>query len=150
CLEKKREERFQSARDLAFALEAISGFPSSNEAPLAPGRRVGTASPPSFRQLTFRRGILHWARFAPDGHTMVYGAAWEGKPFELFSTRIDSSESRALGFPGADLLAISSKGEMAMALGRRFCRVGGGGFIGTLARAPLAGGAAREILEDVR
>ena len=29
CLEKNREERFQSARDLAFALEAVSGFSSS-------------------------------------------------------------------------------------------------------------------------
>jgi serine/threonine protein kinase len=29
CLEKSPEERFQSARDLAFALEAVSGFSSS-------------------------------------------------------------------------------------------------------------------------
>jgi hypothetical protein len=49
--------------------------------------------------------------------------------------------------PGADLLAISSKGEMAVSL-HRYNRVG---FVwsGMLARVPLAGGAPREILDGV-
>ena len=34
----------------------------------------GRSSPPVFRQLTFRRGTIYSARFAPDGHTIVYGA----------------------------------------------------------------------------
>jgi hypothetical protein len=34
----------------------------------------GRSSPPVFRQLTFRRGMIFSSRFAPDGHTIVYGA----------------------------------------------------------------------------
>ena len=36
--------------------------------------------PPLYRQLTFRRGTVRNARFAPDGKTIVYSAAWEGRP----------------------------------------------------------------------
>ncbi|HEV8376563.1 MAG TPA: protein kinase [Candidatus Polarisedimenticolia bacterium] len=35
CLEKEREQRFQSARDLAFALEAVEGSSASGPAPAA-------------------------------------------------------------------------------------------------------------------
>ena len=53
-------------------------------------------SAPEFRQLTFRRGTVQGARFAPDGQTIVYGAAWEGNPTELFSTRPEAPEARSL------------------------------------------------------
>jgi len=59
-------------------------------------------TPPAFRQLTFQRGYLQSARFAPDGETIVYAAAWNGKPIELFSTRPEGNESRALGLSDAD------------------------------------------------
>jgi Tol biopolymer transport system component len=100
-----------------------------------------------FRQLTFRRGTIPSARFAPDGHTIVYGAYWDGRPVQLFSVRPESPESSALPLPGADILSISSAGEMALSLGREST-----GWIpsGTLARAPLAGGAPRELLERVQ
>jgi eukaryotic-like serine/threonine-protein kinase len=94
---------------------------------------------PRLHQLTFRRGVTGQMRFAPDGQTIVYSAAWDGKPHELFSTRVDSPESRSLGLPSADILAISSKGEMAIRLLPS----------GTLARVPLAGGSPRELLEGV-
>ena len=58
--------------------------------------------------LTFRRGFLTGARFAPDGQTIVYSAAWDGKPSEIFTTRVGSSESRPLGIFPAGILAISS------------------------------------------
>jgi serine/threonine protein kinase len=61
-----------------------------------------------FRQLTFQRGPILTARFAPDGQTIVYSAAWDGRPLELFSTRADSTESRPLGLPSADVLSISA------------------------------------------
>src|SRR5580704_10000214 len=82
CLEKKPEERFQSAIDLAFALESISGTTSSGAQPiskpqrrytwivalataacallavgLVAGRRTSRAPSPSFQRLTFRRGV---------------------------------------------------------------------------------------------
>src|SRR5271166_4065453 len=34
--------------------------------------------PPLYRQLTFRRGSIRSARFAPDGQTILYSAAWQG------------------------------------------------------------------------
>ena len=44
------------------------------------GERAGKSPPPLFPRLTFRRGHIWSARFAPDGQTVVYGAAWDGKP----------------------------------------------------------------------
>lgn len=38
-----------------------------------------TQSPPSFLTLTSRRGYIPQARFAPDGQTVVYSAAWNGR-----------------------------------------------------------------------
>ena len=104
------------------------------------------APPPLARTLTFRRGFLTGARFAPDGQTIVYSAAWDGKPSEIFTTRVGSSDSRALGIFPAGILAISSTGEMAISLG---CENRWEPCFGTLARVPLAGGTPREVLEDV-
>jgi len=103
--------------------------------------------PPAFRKLTFRRGLVWSARFAPDGQTIVYGAAWDGAPVELFSTRPESPESRALGLGSADVLSIARSGEMAISLNRHL--VTGWENSGTLAQVPLSGGAPREILENV-
>ena len=52
CIEKSPEERFQSARDLAFALEAVSGFSSSQTF------ATNIASAPSTRQKSRER--LAW------------------------------------------------------------------------------------------
>ncbi len=104
-------------------------------------------SPIRFQPLTFQRGTIISARFAPDGQTIVYGAAWEGRPLEIFSTRVDSTESRSFGLPSADILSISSTGEMAVSLGRHY--LGGFESAGTLARMPLGGGTPRPILENV-
>jgi Tol biopolymer transport system component len=105
------------------------------------------ASLPIYHPLTFRRGMVHAARFAPDGKTIIYSAAWEGKPLQLFTTRPESPESHDLEPAGADVLAVSSSGEMALSLGSR--PVAQFLYSGTLARVPLVGGAPREILENV-
>ncbi|MDQ2979154.1 MAG: protein kinase, partial [Acidobacteriota bacterium] len=101
---------------------------------------------PARQKLTFRRGFINGARFAPDGQTIVYSASWDGKPSEIFTTRVGSSESRPLGIFPAGVLSISSTGEMAVSLG---CEILWEPCFGTLARVPLAGGAPREVLEDV-
>jgi Tol biopolymer transport system component/predicted Ser/Thr protein kinase len=110
-------------------------------------RRPVEAALPLYRPLAFRRGIVRSARFTPDGKTVIYSAAWEGKPMQLFSTRPESPQSRELDPPGADVLAISSTGEMALSLRARPLE----GFLysGTLARVPLGGGAPREVMENV-
>ena len=113
CLEKDPENRFQSAKDLAFALQTLSGsspvrIASSSQkkartAPVLPWALVAAlsaatillaivlllhtpASPPSYRRLTFEAGTVYSARFAPDGQSIVYSAAWNDKPVQLFST----------------------------------------------------------------
>jgi eukaryotic-like serine/threonine-protein kinase len=103
------------------------------------------SAPPSFQQLTFRPGTITSARFAPDGETVVYSAAWEGRSSELFLVRRGSTESRPLGLPAAKLLSISRSGEMAVLLSREAAFT----FAGTLARVPLSGGAPRELLPNV-
>jgi tRNA A-37 threonylcarbamoyl transferase component Bud32/Tol biopolymer transport system component len=104
--------------------------------------------PPQFQRLTFRRGAILTARFAPDGNTVVYGAAWEDNPVEIFATRPESPESKSLGFPHANVLAVSRSGELAISLGRHI--LSGWESSGTLARVPLSGGAPRELLENVQ
>ncbi len=110
-------------------------------------RREREKPPPPTRTLTFRRGFLTGGRFAPDGQTIVYSAAWDGKPSEIFTTRVGSTESRPLGIFPAGILAISSAGEMAISLG---CENRWEPCFGTLARVPLAGGTPREVLDNVR
>jgi eukaryotic-like serine/threonine-protein kinase len=118
---------------------------------LAAGRfllqRPVQASLPVYHPLTFRRGMVHAARFAPDGKTIIYSAAWEGKSLQLFTTRPESPESHELEPAGADVLAVSSLGEMALSLASH--PVAQFLYSGTLARVPLVGGAPREILNDV-
>ncbi len=113
------------------------------------GGRAEKTQPPSFRQLTFRRGTISSARFAPDGQTVLYGASLEGKPTEIFVSRPESPESRPFGMPGASVLAISKSGELALSLGQHI--IAPFTTSGTLARMSVAGGAApREILEDAQ
>ena len=97
---------------------------------------------PSYEQLTFRRGTIHAARFTPAADAAVYGAGWEGRGVEVYESRRGSPETRPLLDRPANLLSVSSAGELAVLLitGRTYAR-------GTLARAPLVGGAPREVLE---
>jgi serine/threonine protein kinase/Tol biopolymer transport system component len=110
-------------------------------------RAPAQASLPVYHPLTFRRGMVHAARFAPDGKTIIYSAAWEGKSLQLFTTRPESPESHELEPAGADVLAVSSSGEMALSL--RSHPIAQFLYSGTLARVPLVGGAPREVMENV-
>jgi serine/threonine protein kinase len=150
CLEKNPEQRFQSVRDLAFHLDALSSISSAPQVvradPAAPRRRrlplavagvllaavtagavwllapSRTADPPRYHQLTFRRGTILSARFLKDGESIVYGAAWDGEPFRVFSLQAGRRESAAVALPPADVLSVSSSGELALALDRRYSR----------------------------
>src|SRR5579863_283086 len=115
------------------------------------GKREGLAAsitPPTYHQLTFRGGTIRMARFAPDGKNIVYSAAWEGNPIDLFVTRPDSPESRPFGLSKAEVLSISSEGEMAVLLNSH--NIDPYINVGTLGRVPLGGGAPREVLENVQ
>jgi Tol biopolymer transport system component len=178
CLEKAPEERFQSARDLAFDLGALStaseasagglrGDVRRRRMPVAAAvllaglalalgvvagliapREAPSATPaPTFTRLTFEKGTIWNARFAPDGQNVVYGAAWDGGPIRLFLSRTDRPGSTSLDLPPASLLAISPAGELAVSLDHAY-----EGWMGegTLARVQLLGTGPRPIAEHVR
>ncbi len=114
------------------------------------GKKLWQSSGPSaplYHEITFRRGTIRSARFAPDGQTIYYSAAWQGNPVETFSARQGMVESRSLGLPRSELMSISTKGEMALLLDSH--PLGTWVNVGTLARAPIAGGAPRPVLDDV-
>ena len=104
--------------------------------------------PPLYRQLTFRRGSIRSARFAPDGQTILYSAAWQGLPLDVFTARPEAPESRSMGLTRTQLMSVSSASEMAVLLNSK--AIGTWVNMGTLARAPLLGGAPREVLEQVQ
>ena len=104
---------------------------------------------PAWHKLTFEEGYVHAARFGPGGETVLYSAAWNGKPIQMFSTTTVSPESRALEIPPGGLLSVSRTGQLAFALSCVY-RAANGGCLGTLARAPLLGGAPRKLAEHVQ
>ena len=115
------------------------------------GRRMESAARrggASFGQLTFRPQTIFSARFAPDGRTIVYSAALQGKMPEIFTVRPDFPEAKPLGLRGVHLLSVSVSGELALLTGARY--ISHNVFQGTLARMTLEGGAPRDVLENVR
>jgi Tol biopolymer transport system component len=172
CLEKEPAERFQSARDLAFNLEALlteGRGPGAKPArwsqrsislavtvacvlALVAGgfglrRLLHPPEPATFRQITFDRGFVGTARFAPDGETLIYSQARGDAPV-LLSLRLDRPNARPVGLPPANLLAVSRTGEMAILLRPQFNRFDY--QLGTLGRVPLGGGAVREVVEGIQ
>ena len=139
-----RRHRQRAAVAVAASLVAVALFAGGWFA----GRGKPAAPPPYYRALTFRRGDVVNARFARDGQTLVYSAAWDGSPLEIFSMLAGATESRPIGLADADLLAVSSTGEMAVLLRPHY--LGARSSRGTLARVPITGGTPREILEDVQ
>jgi DNA-binding winged helix-turn-helix (wHTH) protein/Tol biopolymer transport system component len=111
------------------------------------GRRSTPSSPPDFQRLTVRHGTVYSARFAPDGHNVVYAASWEGAPLEIFSDDLKIPGIRSVGLPETQVLAVSSTGEMAVLQGitNEFMFT----FRGTLGQVPLSGGTPRQIAENV-
>jgi eukaryotic-like serine/threonine-protein kinase len=176
CLEKEPVDRFQSVRDLGFALQAVSAGGTSSSTPVLPlSRKVpvarallaaaafaaipaayfvgqyraarATSPQPQFQQLTFMRGSVQNARFAPDGQTIIYGARIDGLPSRLYATHIGSPESQTLQLNNVDLLSVSPTGELAVLIGcassiNPLCSA-------TLARMPFSGGAPREVAQHV-
>ena len=176
CLEKEPTNRFQSARDLGFDLETLSGTSATSAAATAPpagkpvlriGRlwlaglavtalaataghfffRPAPPSIPTYRRLTFRQGNIGTARFAPDGRSVVYSASFEGQPLEIYTTRPEGPESTPVGLKNASLFSVSPSGELAISL--REQDLVAPLSRGTLATVPLGGGAPRSIAEFV-
>ncbi len=173
CLEKSPGQRAHSAHDLAFELENLStssgpavgavrkarlrrwwpiGAAALASAALAAvlaysaGERAAYAPPPSFLQLTTRRGSIVSARFDPDLQSFAYTAGWDGQPREIYTGKVNTTESRSTGLKGAELCAISRSGEMLVLLDSTTASFG---RHGKLARVSAGGGGARDIVTDV-
>jgi eukaryotic-like serine/threonine-protein kinase len=176
ALEKDPTQRFQSARDLGFALEALSGSSGSMPATVdaAPrkrralwpltaalvvaagaagffGARVLSTAPPTapvtFTPRTFDPQIIWTARFVGDDGTIVFSSSPRGLRPDLFVARSGASAPQQIGPPGTHLLSVSSRGELAVLTDASF--VNQRLFRGTLARMTLDG-SPRPWLESVR
>ena len=176
CLAKIPRDRYASTRDLARDLQTIkdhsvgSGFRAAAIARARPIRRAlriaGAAiaiaalvaggifvsdrlrapTPPEFRRLTYREGIVTRALFAPNG-SILYAASWEGDPVRSYlalpeSTGIDRALDSDVQYP----LAFSGDGSQVLVL------VGPSRLSmnesGTLAWWPSLGGKPRRILDN--
>jgi eukaryotic-like serine/threonine-protein kinase len=175
CMEKQPSQRFQSAHDIGFDLELLSGSSTGTQAVSAVSAAsqrkfwvrpaalalltfvVGfggaawlrSSTPimhPKLHRISFRRGTIWNARFTPDG-SLIYGAAWEGRPVEVFASQSNSTEARPLGMTTTDILAVSPTGELAVSTQRH--AFGGFESTGMLARSPQGGGAPRDIVDGV-
>ena len=177
CLEKKPDDRFYSARDLGFALQAFSASEGSGSRPsqaaIVSARkqkaRIGTAAVvalllaaglltghflwrqsaplPIYQQITFRRGNVSYARFGISGRAILYSANWEGQPVSAYAARPEYPESRPVGEPGAVLISVTPSGELGIL--RHAVYLHHREWVGTLASTPIDGGAPRDILENV-
>ena len=175
CLEKDPALRFQSARDLAFYLDAQKTPTDSVGKALDRSRpRQGLswwwlavpslaivflgsaiwatrssrrgASLPSIQQLAPRPGTVSNARFAPDGRTVFFTGLWsDGNP-RVYSTTLGETDYHPFSVDDAQVAAVSSTGEVALILHPKGWPFG----LGTLARVPGVGGAPREIATSVR
>jgi hypothetical protein len=175
CLAKDPRERFQSAADLAWTLRHTSDLAPSDVAPArAPSRRallvgglatLGAATagyllgtrgrrtpaiiaPPTLRALTHRNGRVYTARFSRDGSRIVYAAQWDDAPLQMFAADTSTGETTALDLPPGDVLSVSARGELAIALGLRY--IDHQSARGQLALVPLAGGVPRTLAEDIQ
>jgi len=165
CLEKNREDRFQSARDLAFQLqqlkepttgpisEAVSRSPSPRSRrwlPLVAATLLGGAAvalgvwaltsgsaAPTFERLTFSRGRIGGARFTSDGGGVLYSLATQGYALEI--SRIDdlaaSPTSRRLDYDLGTELLAVRAGEVAVMVRPQFLQFQR--FVGTLGVGPF-------------
>ncbi len=178
CLEKSPEQRFQSAKDLAFALEAVSQISGAKTGAQS---AIATAAETKSRALPFAAGALVLAaamlgvgwwlghgRPAPTptyrqitfragfmgnarftpDGSVIYNATWEGNDGQLYIAPVDSLGERELPFKNVEILSVSSKGELAIRLNSTIR--GGYQTTGTLARVNYNGGTPRPILEAVQ
>src|SRR5262249_5715826 len=109
-------------------------------------RRTADTTPPSFRPLTFQRGLITGARLGPDGNTVYYSATYGAEPSQVYVTRLDRIESRPLDLPPGFVLGVSAQNELGMLSTTARDSYASSG---TLVRVPAIGGTPRPLFEGV-
>jgi hypothetical protein len=177
CLEKDREQRFQSARDVGFALDAVRtasgampllgagrgrpirrrlavlglavvGVLAAVVAAFVAGHRRASMAP----QLPEIDPVtFRWGTVGAarflPDGRVVFGAGFEGRPQELFVRSSGSPTPQSLGLQDVGLLAASRMGDLAVLVHPRVS-VHWATRQGTLARVPSVGGIPRELAEN--
>jgi serine/threonine protein kinase/Tol biopolymer transport system component len=180
CLEKKPGERFQSARDLAFNLQAVSGSAVTSEPTVAVTRRgprlwltvIAVAAVLAVAGLAlYRAGRKAERRLAPGitfrqmsfhSKQTIFQAAFapDGETI-VYSAALEGNAPELFtirpGFPAPHPLGLLPRTHLLSISSKGELAVLINArfvrhrlFIGTLARVPLGGTAPREILEAVR
>ena len=180
CLEKNPEQRFQSVRDLAFDLEALSGLstpPTTSIAlpPARPRRRLLAVAIPIaiaavavgafFAGRRVERGLSTSEPRTFQQLSFVQQAIFnarfapDGKTV-VYSTALQGNSPEIVtskpDFPGGrpsgltGVHLLSVSSRGELAVLTKARYLGHSLFDGTLARMPLEGGAPREVLEGVR
>jgi len=177
AMEKNPAHRFESASDIAFALEALTGMVTGTATAtrttaagrarwrLAAGALVlalagagigafvmqkmskAPAGVATFDARTFDGLPITTARYMPDGQTIVYSAIPQGSPPVLFVVSPSAEAPQRLEAPSAHLLSVSSKGELAIITEPRY--LAQRVYSGTLSRMTL-GSSPRAVAEGVR
>ena len=176
CLAKDPDARFQSARDLAFALEMLRGEPQPKLASspsksrarvgarwwvavgilaalvtagiLLPRLRPATAPAPS--SISIETVTLRKTRVIGARFTpdgRVVFSAQDGPGFEMFERNLTSSSVQPLGQKNVILASISPRGEFAVLLPP--LRAAMGLTAGPLARVAAGGGTPRVVAEEI-
>jgi hypothetical protein len=176
CLEKRPEDRFQSAADLAFALRAITSSGAVRAQPVIEPERARRAhawrwiaagalaaavvfgagwflghagsrsDPPRFQRITFRKGLVTNARFTADGRNVVYSANWDGGPGRVYFAVPGNPEARDLWLPDNSIILSVSSRDDVAYITGPFLIDGSG----TLGRGSISGGQMRPWLDGVR
>ncbi len=168
CLEKNPDDRFQSARDLGFALEALTTTSDSGSfTPLQPASRarvrrhqLGVAAlcgllfgaaltfwlarpspsePPTFRYLTYS-GHDYSPSAAPNGRAIAFTSDRDGRP-RIWLKQLSGGEERPITEGRDDYARFSPLGSLIL-----FTRSENGRS--SLYRVGVLGGDARKVVDD--
>jgi hypothetical protein len=176
CMQKEPARRFESASDLAFALDVLRGptatavqpprgaSPGTRKAWLLAGaalvvgaigallvlRRPTAVKPPTGVLPTAERITFRWGSIGGArllrDGRVAYSATFEGRPEEVFVRPPGSAVSQALDLSDTSLLSASADGDLAVLIHPRISL--GQLTLGTVARVPSAGGKPRELVEN--
>ncbi len=179
CIEKKPEQRFHSAHDVAFALEALSGLSTSGlpTVPFSPAVRKRRLVPAGVAVLLVgTAAAAYFAGRRMESASRSGGASFQQLTFKqqaIFNARF-APDGRTIVYSAAlqgntpDLFTVRPDFPEAKALGLsgvHLLSVSSRGelalltharyishnvFQGTLAQMPLEGGAPRDVIENVR